>query len=54
MPYVRTRNGITPAEADERIDRMLLGWGCVSYDDQGRIVICAQEDDLFGAKMAVG
>ncbi len=30
MPYVRIRNGITIPEADERIDRMLLGWGCVS------------------------
>jgi hypothetical protein len=54
MPYVRIRNGITIPEADEGIDRMLLGWGCVSYDDQGPIVICADEDDLFGAKMAVG
>jgi hypothetical protein len=54
MPYVRIRDGITPAEADERIDRMLLGWGCVSCDDQGPIVICADEDDLFGAKLAVG
>jgi hypothetical protein len=25
MPYVRIRNGITIPEADERIDRMLLG-----------------------------
>jgi hypothetical protein len=54
MPYQRIRNGITIAEADERIDRMLLGWGCVSHDNQGPIVVCEDEKDLFGAKMAVG
>ena len=47
MPFVRIRNGVTIPEADERIDRMLLGWGCVSYDNQGPIVICDDEKDLF-------
>ncbi len=54
MPYVRIRGRIISPDVHERIERMLLGWGCVSYDDQGPIVICAEEDDLFGAKMAVG
>jgi hypothetical protein len=54
MPYQRIRRGITVPEAEERIGRMLLGWGCVSWDNQGPIVICNDKNDLFGAKLAVG
>ena len=54
MPFVRIREGITIEEADERVDTMLLHWGCVSWDDKGPILICANENDLFGAKLAVG
>jgi hypothetical protein len=48
------RRGTTVPEAKERIGRMLLGWGCVSWDNQGPIVICDNERDLVGAKLAVG
>ncbi len=53
MPFVRVREGISFEEADERIDRMLLGWGCVAQDDKGLFVVCAEESDLVSAKLAV-
>ncbi|HEV2603343.1 MAG TPA: hypothetical protein VGU24_06755 [Microvirga sp.] len=54
MPFVRIREGISIEEAEERVDTMLLDWGCVSWDEKGPILICANENDLFGAMLAVG